>query len=203
MYVRKDPKFANVIYYMDGKLKEYCNEKSTVKNITFKQCEEFFKKVTQDHSEEELFLLEDSLEIETDMYKQSGFKQTTLSIWSSILVGTTVAIFTFYNTYVQTLFNVFGKSVIDNSKNKENAINEMQKVYNESFDISLNQVATFIFYPLLFVISAMCMYTVWSHNRAMKKRLFYYKIIKRCIELKKKQDIGQEIKEVNNNVVSA
>ncbi|PDZ02667.1 hypothetical protein CON03_27585 [Bacillus cereus] len=203
MYVRKDPKFTNVTYYMDGKLKEYCGEKSAVKNITFKQCEKFIEKAAQDHSEEELFLLEDSLEIEADMYKQSGLKQTTLSIWSSILVGTTVAIFTFYNTYVQTLFNLFGKAFIDNSKNKEDAISEMQKVYNESFHISLDQVATFIFYSLLFGISAICIYTIWSHNKGMKKSMFYYKIIKRCIDLKKKQGIGQEIKEVNNNVVSA
>lgn len=175
MYVRKDPKFTNVTSYMDGKLKEYCGEKSTVKNITFKQCEEFIEKATQDHSEEEVSLLEDSLEIETDMYKQSGLKQTTLSIWSSILVGTTVAIFTFYNTYVQTLFNLFGKAFIDNSENKEDAISEMQKVYNESFHTSLDQVATFIFYSLLFGISAMCMYTVWSHNRAMKKDCFITK----------------------------
>ncbi|MCC2380593.1 hypothetical protein LKM00_24685 [Bacillus wiedmannii] len=205
MHVTQHPKFTNATSYMDGKLKEHFGEKCVVKNITFKQCEEFIEKTTQVHSKEELFLLEDSLDIEVDMNKQTGLKQTFLSIWSSVLLGIVVALVTMLNSNVQSLITFMGKTFVDSNANKEQAIKELSKLINDSYKMSLNQVVTPVFYMVFLGITGTCVFIIWRHNKMLQKSLFHHKIIKRCIDLKERRNLEEEKKDKNyiQDIVSA
>jgi len=185
MHVTQHPKFTNATYYMDGKLKEHFGEKCVVKNITFKQCEEFIEKTTQVHSKEELFLLED------------GLKQTFLSVWSSVLLGIVVALVTMLNSNVQSLITFIGKTFVDSNANKEQAIKELSKLINDSYKMSLNQVVTPAFYIVFLGITGTCIFIIWRHNKMLQKSLFHHKIIKRCIDLKERRNLEGEKKDKN------
>lgn len=185
MYIRKEAKISNTTSYIDGKLKEYVDKKCTIQNITFTECEDCIKKLRVDHSNEQLHLLKSSLEVENELNKQTGLLQSMISVISSILLGMTVAVFTFFTANFQIVFNLFGKTILDATPNesKEKTINEIQKMLSESVDITLNQVLGQLFLFLLIAVMVMCYLLNRRHSKVSRKALFYHKLIERSIKL--------------------
>ncbi|MGG2091907.1 hypothetical protein AB1283_04140 [Bacillus sp. S13(2024)] len=194
MYIRKEPKFIKTVAYMDEKVKEYIDTKCTFRNITFTQCEELIKKLRNNHSDEQLYLLRDSLEIENEMNKQTGLLQSMLNIISTVLLGMTVTIFTFFTANFQIIFNLFGKATLDLTpdKDKVKTINEIQKMLTDSVNISLDQVLGKLFIGLLIGVIGMCYFVNKAHNQISRKALFYHKIIERSIELQVPRQVNEE-----------
>ncbi|WP_259417647.1 hypothetical protein [Bacillus toyonensis] len=185
MYIRKEAKVSNTTSYIDRKLKEYVDKKCTIQNITFTECEDCIKKLRDDHSNEQLHLLKSSLEVENELNKQTGLLQSMISVISSILLGMTVAVFTFFTANFQIVFNLFGKTILDSTPNesKDKTINEIQKMLSESVDITLNQVLGQLFLFLLIAVMVMCYLLNRGHSRVSRKALFYHKLIERSINL--------------------
>ncbi|PDZ57809.1 hypothetical protein [Bacillus thuringiensis] len=185
MYIRKEVKISNTTSYIDGKLKEYVDRKCTIRNITFTECEDCIEKLRDEHSNDQLHLLKSSLEVENELNKQTGLLQSIISVISSILLGMTVAVFTFFTANFQIVFNLFGKAILDSTPNesKEKTINEIQKMLSESVDIALNQVLGQLFLFLLICVMAIYYVLKWGHSRTSRKALFYHKLIERSIKL--------------------
>lgn len=169
---------------MDGKLKEYIDKKCTFRKITFIQCEEYIKKLREDHTNEQLFLLKSSLEVENEINKQTGLLQSIISVISSVLLGLTVALITFFTANFQIVFNLFGKTTLDSAPNEAKAetMNEIQKILNETVNLSLNQVLGKSFFILLIGITVMCYIVMREYYKVSRKALFYHKLIERTIE---------------------
>lgn len=167
--IKKSPKFYDSISYLDTKMKEYLGDKCKTRNISFEQCEIFIKRLKGNHTKEQLLSIEDSINIECEMTKQIGFKQTFISAIYTVLVGTCVALFTFFNTTIQNEFAFFGKSLIDTSKDKGEALNDIQRLFTETFNMSLNRVATPMFYELIIIVIIICMFYILMNESKLKK----------------------------------
>ncbi|PFD66884.1 hypothetical protein CN309_08430 [Bacillus thuringiensis] len=204
-------KITAIVSYLDKRLKDYVGNEYTFNNITLEQCEEIIENLSQDHSEKQLFLIEKSLEAEVELCKQTGFKQTMLSMWGSIIISFFVAVCTVLNLNIQIVMNLFGKVVIDNSKNKQEAIDNLNTFIQESFRNLLEKGMTPFFAMSLLVIAIVCYIVHHLYNKKLKKRLIYYSLIKQCVELMKEKPIeegdkktqieeGKVIKESNKNM---
>ncbi|MEB9165281.1 hypothetical protein P4H78_25575, partial [Bacillus cereus] len=109
------------------------------------------------------------------------------------------------------VMNLFGKVVIDNSKNKQEAIDNLNTFIQESFKNLLEKGMTPFFAMSLLVIAIVCYIVHHLYNKKLKKRLIYYSLIKQCVELMKEKPIeegdkktqikeGKVIKELNKNM---
>ncbi|MFF1992849.1 hypothetical protein ACFVWC_16535 [Bacillus mycoides] len=192
----KNIKVTEIVSYLDKKLKEYNGEQCKYNNVTFEQCDKIVQNLNQDHTEQQLSLMEKNLEGEIEFHKQTGLKQTILGMWGSFIISFTVAVCALLSVNIQIIFNMFGKFHLDNSVDKQKAIDELTKLLKMSIKSILDNGIVPFFAIALVSAAFFCYLLLSRYEKKFKKRLFYNNLIKQCIELRPEKLIEEKKKDI-------